>query len=311
MKSAASPRLPGPAAVARHGFWLANRWLILRRLSQVLFLALFLTGPLFGLWIAKGSLTSSLTLNVLPLTDPFFALQALLAHHALEGKAVIGALIVLAVYALIGGRMYCSWVCPVNLVTDASAWLRARLDLPEGVALNRSTRLWILGAVLVVSAMTGTAAWEFVNPIAILHRGLVFGALYGAGLVWIVVAALFLFDLAVSSRGWCGRLCPVGAFYGLIGGKSLLRVRATGREKCDDCLDCYKSCPEAHVISPALKGAGRGLGPAILSGDCTNCGRCIDVCPERVFDFGPRWKNQATHDVLSGNRSDKTSQAAA
>lgn len=311
MKSALPLRLPGSAATARNGFWTAHKWLALRRVSQLFFLALFLTGPLFGLWIAKGSLTSSLTLNVLPLTDPFFALQALLAHHSLEGKAVIGAVIVLAVYALIGGRMYCSWVCPVNLVTDAAASLRARLDLPEGVALNRSARLWILGAVLVVSAITGTAAWEFVNPIAIVHRGLVFGALYGAGLVWIVVAALFLFDLAVSSRGWCGRLCPVGAFYGLLGARSLLRVRAAGRVKCDDCLDCYKVCPEAQVISPALKGAGRGIGPVILSSDCTNCGRCVDVCPERVFEFGPRWKNQESLTAAAGANPDKTAKAAA
>jgi ferredoxin-type protein NapH len=305
------PRIPGQAAQARHGWWTASKWLVLRRVAQFFFLALFLTGPLLGIWISKGTLASSLTLSILPLTDPLFALQSLLAHHSLEGKVLLGAGIVLAVYALIGGRMFCSWVCPVNLVTDAAAWLRARFNLPEGVTFSRASRLWILGAVLAVSALTGTVAWEFVNPVTILHRGLVFGALYGAGLAWVLVAALFLFDLAVSSRGWCGHLCPVGAFYSLIGRKSLLRVSAVARQSCDDCLDCYKACPEPQVISPALKGAARGLGPMILSSDCTNCGRCIDICPERVFEFSPRWMDRKNNEIQSQTTRNGTTKAAA
>ncbi len=60
---------------------------------------------------------------------------------------------------------------------------------------------------------TGTIVWEFVNPVSMLHRGL----LFGVGLAWLVVLAVFLFDLLVAPRGWCGHVCPVGAFYGLIG----------------------------------------------------------------------------------------------
>jgi ferredoxin-type protein NapH len=48
-------------------------------------------------------------------------------------------------------------------------------------------------------------------------------------------------------------------------------------------------CPEPHVIVPALKPADPGASPVIASGDCTNCGRCIDVCPDDVFRFGTRF----------------------
>ena len=41
----------------------------------------------------------------------------------------VGAAIVIALYLLVGGRAYCSWVCPMNLVTDAAAWLRAKPQL--------------------------------------------------------------------------------------------------------------------------------------------------------------------------------------
>ena len=109
-----------------------------------------------------------------------------------------------------------------------------------------------------------------------------------AGFVVSVVALVFLFDLFVSRRGWCGHLCPVGAFYGLVGHKSLLRVTASKRAACDGCMDCFAVCPENHVISPALRGKGAET-PLILSPDCTNCGRCIDVCSVDVFAFTHRF----------------------
>ena len=91
------------------------------RIADLGILALFLLGPLAGVWIVKGNLTFSYTLDVLPLTDPYILLQSLLTRHLPETKAFVGAAIVLAFYLLVGGRVFCSWVCPVNLVTDAAA----------------------------------------------------------------------------------------------------------------------------------------------------------------------------------------------
>ena len=99
----------GKAAVLTNGWWPAHRWLVLRRSSQLGILALFLLGPLAGVWILKGNLSSSLTLNVLPLTDPFLILQSLAAGHLPYTTALIGAAIMLAFYALVGGRVFCSW----------------------------------------------------------------------------------------------------------------------------------------------------------------------------------------------------------
>ncbi|SOC16874.1 quinol dehydrogenase ferredoxin subunit NapH [Rhodobacter maris] len=262
----------------------AQKWLITRRLSQLGFLMLFLSGPWFGLWIAKGNLTGSVTLDVLPLSDPFVILQSLAAGHIPATTALIGAAIVTVTYALIGGRVYCSWVCPINPVTDVAHWAHRRLNLPKGWQPARTTRLWLMVTVLAVSAATGTVAWEFVNPISLLHRGLVFGIGFG----WTFVLAVFLFDLFVSRHGWCGHLCPVGAFYGQIGRKPVLRVSARARAVCDDCMDCFTVCPEPQVLTPALRGA-TGSTPLILSRDCTNCGRCIDVCDLDVFRFTHRF----------------------
>lgn len=284
--------MPGASKAARDGWFAAHKWLLARRAAQAGFLAAFLTGPLLHVWVTKGTLASSLTLGVLPLTDPMIALQALLARHLLDGKALIGAALVLAFWLLVGGRSFCAWACPVNAVTDFAAWLRARLGIKETIALDRRIRLWLLAGVLVASAATGTIVWEFVNPVTILHRGLVTGAILGGSAALAVTAAVLLFDLGVAARGWCGALCPVGAFYGLLGRYAPVRVRADNRAACDNCMECFAVCPERQVIAPALRGADKGVGPVILSGDCTNCGRCIDVCSKQVFRFGTRFDNR-------------------
>ena len=284
-----APVRPGAEAIAEKGWFLAHKWLLLRRFNQVGILALFLVGPWYGLWIVKGNLSFSYTLNILPLADPYVLLQSLVTGHAPEKLALIGVTIVVAFFLLVGGRTYCSWVCPVNLVTDLANWLRTRLGLKGGAHVSRQTRYWILGMTFVAAAVSGTIAWEMVNPVTMMHRGLTFGI----GLGWAVLLAVFLLDLFVMRHGWCGRLCPVGAFYSLIGKFSVLRVRLPARAACNDCMDCFAVCPEQQVIRPALKAIG-GAPPLILEANCTNCGRCIDVCSKDVFSFATRFGGSET-----------------
>ncbi len=279
----------GKEAAATKGWLAAHKWLLARRASQLSILALFMLGPLAGVWIVKGNLSYSYTLGILPLTDPFVLGQSLFARHWPENKALTGAFLVLVFYGLVGGRVFCSWVCPLNLITDAAAWLREAIGIKGGAHVSRETRYWILAMTLALAAVTGMLAWELVNPVSMLHRALIFGL----GASWVVILAIFLFDLLVMKDGWCGHLCPQGAFYSLLGRYALLRVTAPQRDACNDCLDCYVVCPEAQVIRPALKG-GAEHKPVILAQNCTNCGRCIDVCAKDVFAFGLRYGTPAT-----------------
>ena len=299
----------GIEAVATKGWFKAHKWLILRRLSQLSILGLFVISPLLvdrlerGTLIVKGNLAASMTLDVLPLTDPHVLLQAMLAGVEPHQDAIVGVVIVILFYLLVGGRVYCSWVCPVNMVTDTADWLRRKLGLKSSSTLSRSTRFWMLGLTLILPLVTGSIVWELFNPVSMMFRGIVFGL----GMAWVIVLGVFLFDLLISRDGWCGRLCPVGAFYSLLGTKSVVRVVADKRDQCDDCMECYMVCPESQVIKPALKGAVKGIGPIIESSQCTNCGRCIDVCAEDVFHFGTRFTHyeSAVGRIESG--SDKSS----
>jgi ferredoxin-type protein NapH len=259
--------------------------LLLRRLSQLAVLGLFLLGPLAGIWVIQGNLSSSLILDTLPMTEPILMLQMLAAGFVPAGTALTGFVLVLVGYFLVGGRVYCSWVCPVNPVTDAAFWLRERLQIRGGMRLSRNLRYWMLGMVALLSLLGGGMLYETFNPVSLLHRGLIFGL----GMAWSMVLAVFLFDLLLAKRGWCGHLCPMGALYDLIGRYSPLRVRADGRADCDDCMECFAVCPEPQVIKLPLKGADKGASPVISAGACTNCGRCIDICGREVFAFGSRY----------------------
>ncbi len=187
---------------------------------------------------------------------------------------IAGALIILFVYGVLFGRAFCSWVCPVNIVTDLANWLRVKTGLhKEEYRINfpRSTRYWILLLALVLSPIFGFPAFEFISPVSITHRRLIFGM----GLGWSVILAIFLFDLFITKNWWCGHLCPLGAFYSVVSKPvSLLRV-GYDLSKCTECMECKRVCPEVQVFWMI----GKENKP-VLSGECTNCGRCIDVCPE-------------------------------
>lgn len=273
----------GRDARQRHGFIRSHRWLLLRRLSQLAILMMFLSGPWFGVWILKGNYSGSLLLDTVPLTDPLMMLESLFAGHWPALTALAGALVIVAIYALIASRAFCAWVCPLNPVTDLAAWMRRKLNIRHSASLPRGLRYGILLAVLAGSAVSGTLLWEWLNPVALLGRSLIFGAVGG---LWLILA-VFLFDLLVTEHGWCGHICPMGALYGVIGAKAMVRVSAEHREKCTRCMDCFHVCPESQVLrEPVLN---NDHSPLVLSKDCISCGRCMDVCAEHVFEFKNRF----------------------
>ncbi|MFH4568883.1 quinol dehydrogenase ferredoxin subunit NapH [Vibrio diabolicus] len=268
----------GKEAVEKLGWWRAHRFLILRRLCQLSIIALFMAGPTLG--ILTGNLSSSMLLDAVPLSDPLILLQALATGHVPEFNALLGVVIVVVFYAILAPRAFCAWVCPLNIVTDLAAWLRRKLNIKASYRWSPTIRYWLIPVLMLGSALSGAILWTWLDPVAALHRGLVFGM--GAG--WVLIALVFVLDLLLVEHGWCGHLCPLGATYGVIGRKSLLRVTAVRREDCTKCMDCFYVCPEPEVLRQPLKEGDR----RVMDQNCISCGRCLDVCPEHVFEFKNR-----------------------
>ena len=229
------------------------------------------------------------------MADPFAVLQISLTGQLPRQEVIIGAVLILAIAALLGGRTWCAWVCPVNMVTDLASWIRRRLGIKDVFSISRKTRYSVLVMSLLLSILTGIAAFEWISPIGMLHRELIFGI--GAG--WIAVLGVFLFDLFILRHGWCGHLCPLGAFYAVIGKVAQLRI-GFDAPTCTHCCECAKVCPEPQVLN--LKAATKA--GMITSGECTNCGRCIAVCPEDTlnFDLQHHIKNQRKTDTTDSQQ---------
>ncbi|ENJ1726265.1 TPA: quinol dehydrogenase ferredoxin subunit NapH [Vibrio parahaemolyticus] len=268
----------GKEAIEKLGWWRAHRFLVLRRLCQLTIIALFMAGPTLG--VLTGNLSSSMLLDTVPLSDPLIVLQALATGHIPEFNALLGVVIVVVFYAMLAPRAFCAWVCPLNIVTDLAAWLRRKLKIKASYRWSPAIRYWLIPVLMLGSALSGAILWTWLDPVAALHRGLVFGM--GAG--WVLIALVFVLDLLLVEHGWCGHLCPLGATYGVIGRKSLLRVTAVRREDCTKCMDCFYVCPEPEVLRQPLKEGDR----RVMDQNCISCGRCLDVCPEHVFEFKNR-----------------------
>jgi ferredoxin-type protein NapH len=272
------------------------KYLTLRRLTQISVLFLFLSGNAYGWNILRGNLSSAKLLDTIPLSDPFAVLQSFSAGAVIATDAMIGALIILLVYAVLGGRVFCGWVCPVNMITDLAGKIRTFLSLDAAWRswdIKRGVRYWIAALSIVLSAILGVTAFEWVSPIGALHRGII----YGFGFGWAFVLVVFLIDLVAVKNGFCGHLCPLGGFYSLIGRYGFLRI-GYDKNRCTSCMKCIEICPEEQVLHMVGQQSG-----AVLSSECINCGRCIEVCDEDAVKFSNIYSNNYTNNVQGGTEN--------
>jgi len=266
------------------GSIIKNRYLILRRITQFTILFLYFGANAYGWKILVGNLSFSKLFNTIPLTDPYAFLQMVFAGAVISSDLIIGVLIITLFYGLIAGRAYCSWVCPVNLITDLAAWVRRKTHHEKDNIISamkiKKFRYAFMIFLLLFSTAIGAAAFEFISPIGMFTRAVAFTL----GFSWVWLLTIFIFDAFVLKNGWCGHICPLGATYSLIGAKSIIRVYHI-KENCTNCGNCLAICPEQQVLSPVINKKSDYINGI----ECTNCGRCIEVCNDNALKFTLRY----------------------
>ena len=236
----------------------------------------------------------SMEIGPLSMTDPVAVAESLAAGKRSSRVLWIGLIIPLAATLLLG-KIYCSWICPVGLLTELTDKLRRPLRWleirPADVPLWRGTKFALLGTGLLLAAILSYPILGALYPPAMVGRelhDLVFGmfdrAELGrpgfslAGLTWmsLVLGGIVLVEIFVSRRWWCRYLCPGGALYALIGRWRGVRI-VRRVNACTDCGDCDTSC---HL----------GLKPMTdqLGQECDNCGLCISHCGDDAIGY--KWQ---------------------
>jgi ferredoxin-type protein NapH len=226
-----------------------------------------------------GSLSAS-SVGGLSLLDPFAVLEIIAATRSVELSWVLGAAVVLIFYACIGARVFCGWVCPVNLLLEGTDWLRRRLGMAVAErVVPRHAKLWVALALLVGSAVFARPLFELWSPIGAIVKGILFGSLAGS----VTLLAIILAEFFWGHRVWCRSLCPVGALYEVVGRIGLLKVRID-HTACTGCGRCARVClASPEILDPAINGEA----DHVIAGDCMRCGACVDACPERALKLTP------------------------
>jgi len=256
--------------------WRNRRWLVLIVVNLLFTLSFWL-----DIQMLEGALTASRFVGF-HLIDLNSALQVMLAHKHIIVNLFIGTATVFVLWVLLGGRSFCSWVCPYHLLAEWFEWLHLQLVARKRVSdheFHRGTRTVFWIAFSLLALISGYTIFETISPTGILSRALIYGP--SLALAWVLL--LLVFELVYSRRAWCRYVCPIGLTYGMVGALSPLRVEYR-LEQCFHEGDCRKVCLVPHVLDVVIKGRAAAL-KTPLGPDCTRCGLCIDVCPSGALVF--------------------------
>ena len=253
-----------------------HRWTRWRRTVQfaiALFYVILPVVHLFDVRPVAGTL-ASLRIGSFDLTEPSSALAAALASRTFTTTLLIGVAPIVLL-ALIAGPVFCSWVCPWGLISEGIDEARSRVVRQRWAGETWKVSRWPRYALLATLAvLSGAASLPLVAllsapraitslPLEVIYLRMI------SPLTAIVLLGVLAIELFAPRRLWCRVLCPVGSTAALIRTARTLSVRwDEARCACPATAPCHTIC--AWGVDPRKK---------MTYDACTNCLKCVDVCP--------------------------------
>lgn len=259
----------------------SRKWRIRRWISILVVNGIFVASYWTDLQLVEGALTASRVLGF-HFADLNSSLQLMLAHKHVVLNLLIGISTVLLIYLALGGRSFCSWVCPYHLLSEIGEMVHLKLAamrLVKDHELDRRLRTVMFVVFAAMAFLSGFTLFETISPVGILSRALTYGTM--VGLLWIGV--LLTVEVLWSRRMWCRYLCPIGLTYGMVGAVTPVRV-IHDAEKCLHEGKCRDVCLVPHVLDMTKLGYATEVRSPI-GPDCTRCAMCLDVCPTGALRF--------------------------
>jgi len=315
---------PGAAAKGearrRAGGWKAARWV--RRAVQIAFFVFFI----YLLFAALQRRAAFPYADLFFRFDPLAAFSTMLAArqwlpHLALAVVTVGA-------ALVLGRVWCGWICPLGTLLGWFRFRAARRLAPRVPPRLRGVKYVLLGVIVVMAAL-GSMTLLVLDPIALLTRTFttslipgfdyvvssVESALIGwgpasGGVTWVEdhfrgsvlpvyqphyaqgVAIFLVFLAVVLLNVFAARFwCRYLCPLGaLLGLTAKVQIlRPLVGDGCNGCNTCARAC-RVGAIEP--EAAGGAASPArVVSSECTMCLDCLVACPEHeAMSFGAALK---------------------
>lgn len=200
--------------------------------------------------------------------------------------AAIVFFILIVLTALLVGRAFCSWICPIGTLQEWVSNFGRKLLYRIGVKqwVPKGWEAMALGFVkYVLLAFFVYIAWFALRPEQLLDfqkspynrivdfKMLLF-FLQPATATLITIVVLVVASLFIANF-WCRFLCPYGALLGLLGKVGLTCVWRN-KDACDDCGACERVCPNG-VRPQTLE--------SVRKDSCTVCLSCVQACPRKCL----------------------------
>ncbi|MFB3916216.1 MAG: 4Fe-4S binding protein [Terriglobales bacterium] len=254
------------------------RWTRCRRTVQLAVALFFLVLPFAnaaGFNAISGTLVA-LKIGPVDLMEPAATISAALAGRQFTRALLLG-IAPLALLAVVLGPVFCSWICPWGLASEALDHLLRRAHAWNGNAWIAVRRLRIISLVafLLLAILFATPLVAFLSaprlattlPLELVYLRTV-SAVTGT-----LLLALLLLECLGRRRVWCRGLCPVGGLATFLGFKRRLRLGFAAQNcSCPLTAECLLHCPWG--IDPRRMR---------LTDGCTNCLTCVDACPSQVL----------------------------
>lgn len=181
--------------------------------------------------------------------------------------------IALLTMAIIGGRFFCGWICPLGAFQDFAAYLGSKVKIVKykyshNKGFNPLLFKYIVLLILLMVSVLGYGALgaELSPWRALLNLPKLPSAWAEIKIGFIILAGVFLISMFIS-RFFCRYLCPLGAIQTLFSSLSTLSLKHSSN--CTKCNICLNECPvglkftkESDIISP----------------ECIRCLNCVEKC---------------------------------
>lgn len=214
---------------------------------------------------------------------PFGGLESLYAVFTTGGfieKIFSGTMILFAitlVLALIFRRSFCGLICPFGAIQEFFGKLGQRIFKKKFIMPNKIDKplrylKYVILAITVFYAWKTAGLWmaPYDPWSAYSHLPEGISSVWAESAIGLILLVITVVGSLVYDRFFCKYLCPVGAFYAIIGKVSPHRV-VRDENKCIDCGICTKKCP-VNIDVQHLK--------EVKSSECLNCQTCVLNCPK-------------------------------
>ncbi len=288
LKEASTKQTTSPAGVGRK-YIRAEKFNIqpYRKLIQWGFLLVTAwIGVEFTIFVHQLQSGSESVISRPPGVEAFLPISALISlrywlltgiFNTIHPAALVILLVILAITLLLK-KGFCSWVCPIGLLSEYLAKLHIKLFdrqhyLPRWLdyplrSLKYLLMFFFIFAVFVQMNLIDLHRFIYspYNKVADIKMLLFFAGM--SSFTFWVLFALVVLSVAVPYF-WCRYLCPYG---GLLGAVSWLSPFKIHRDpvSCIDCGKCNRACPSKIKVDTAK---------TVFSDECHTCLACVDACP--------------------------------